>query len=136
MKKSTKMMPHCLTPDISVALHATAPPGLATSIHVRLIRIVLSKTTKTRDLSFHFISFFYFISFHFISLRFIHFIHSFILFHSFIHPSISFIHSIIHFMGVPCHVPLTLGCGAPPRLSRKGTLARRMSSFFFALVQV
>ena len=96
MKKLTKMMPHCLAPDISVAGHAKAPPGLAASIHVGLIRILLSKTTKTGDLSFHLISFF--ISFHLISFHFIAFC-SFI--HSFIHSSIhsflpSFIHSFIH----------------------------------------
>ena len=94
MKKLTKMMPHCLTPDISVAGHAKAPPGLATIIHVRLIRILLSKTTKTRDWSFHFISFFYFISFHLISF------HCVLFIESFIHPVIhSFIHSIpFHFI--------------------------------------
>ena len=71
-------------------------------------------------ISFHFISF-HFISFHFISFHSIH---------SFIH---SFIHSIIHFMGVPSRLLWALGCGAPSRLSRKGTLARRMTSSFFTL---
>ena len=133
-KHKTSMI-HCLSPGFPVADQAEAPPDLAASIFPNLLWILLSKTIKIKIC--HFISFlFHFISLQFCSLRFIHwFIHSFLP--SFI-PSFlrSFIHSFIHVMGVPARLLWALGCGVPSTLSRKGTLARPMSSCFFTLYLV
>ena len=90
-------MIHCLRPGFPVADQAEAPPGLAASIFPNLLWILVSKTIKTQDLSFHF--FFYFISSHFSSFHCVLFIDSFLP---------SFLPSFIH----TCH-----GCACQASLS-------------------
>ena len=132
----------CKTQDVHDPLPAPRFPcgrpsrGATRSCRQHLPKSSLDTPVKNNQNPRFVISFlflFHFISLQFFSLRFIHwFIHSFLpsFIQSFIH---SFIHSIIHVMGVPARLLWALGCGVPSTLSRKGTLARPMSSCFFTL---